>query len=128
MAPADKTILIVEDDTWLRGLLHRALENAGYRVVVTGNAYAARREIRETRLDLMVTDLHLPDGNGLDLVADAQRVTPLLPVLVMSAGLRSHDEALRQAIDSVGANRLLEKPFSLALLLDAVRQSLGLPG
>jgi DNA-binding NtrC family response regulator len=127
MPTANQTILIVEDDTRLSSLLQRALENAGYRVVVSANTDSARQQIRDTCLALVVTDINLPDGSGLDLVADLQLASPHVPVLVMSAGLPGQDEALRRMIDHKGPGHLLEKPFSLEVLLDAVRKNIRPP-
>src|SRR5688500_16349846 len=127
MSPAETspTILIVEDDATLRRLLHRALENAGYVVISVTDGRPAMREIAERRFDLVVTDIYMPGTDGIDLVMHLRQVAPQLPVIAMSAGYRGHSDAMLDVVRHLGVRQTLEKPFSLQLLLDAVRTHLG---
>jgi DNA-binding NtrC family response regulator len=115
------TILVVEDNAILRSLIQRALENAGYRVLADPDGRAAKRTIDETRVNLVVTDIYMSDGDGVDLVMHLHATRPQLPVIVMTAGFRGMESSLLRAVQLLGASRTLEKPFSLQSLLDAVR-------
>lgn len=119
------TILVVEDDTLLRGLIHHALESSGYKVLAVADGRAAKRTINETPVHLVVTDIYMADGDGVDLVMHLHATAPKLPVIVMSGGFRGMESSMLRAIRLLGATRTLEKPFSLQTLLDAVRELIG---
>ncbi len=128
MSPPDETpraILIVEDDITLRRLLHRALEHAGYAVASVGDGRAAKRHVQNAAVDLVVTDIYMPETDGIDLVMHLRGVAPQLPVIAMSAGYRGHAEAMLDVVRHLGVRQTLEKPFSLQVLLDAVRENIG---
>lgn len=118
------TILVVDDDATLRGLLQRALENAGYRVIAVADGKAAKRQVTEIPVDLVVTDVYMPEGDGVDLVIHLRRVLPVLPVIAMSASYRGGFDPMLRVVRNLGVRRTLEKPFTLQLLLEAVRETL----
>lgn len=113
-------ILVVEDDRQLADLLREQLTLAGHAPVLAGGLGEARRCLADGRFDLIVLDLNLPDGDGLDLAAEV-RAEGNVPVLMLTA---------RAAIDSrvaglyAGANDYLTKPFSVAELLARVHVQL----
>src|SRR5689334_17628505 len=119
------TLLVVEDNSILRILIQRALGNEGYHVLTAPDGRAAKRMINETPVHLVVTDVYMSDGDGVDLVMHLHETRPHLPVIVMSAGFRGMESSLLRATQLLGACRTLEKPFSLQALLDAVRGVLG---
>ncbi|MBA4743073.1 MAG: sigma-54-dependent Fis family transcriptional regulator [Azoarcus sp.] len=97
-------ILIVDDEAVIRGALRRLLEREGYRCAEAADLGEARERCRDTRFDLIVCDLRLPDGEGIDLLAEAGET----PVLIMTsyASVRSAVEAMR-----LGAADYIAKPF-----------------
>ena len=118
MLDGRETILLVEDDDGVRDLARTILESAGYRVLEASRA-ATAFEIAETHsIDLLVTDVVMPDESGPELV---ERMTPLhesLKVLFISGYVNdavSHDKM------PLDRTRLLEKPFTGARLLQFVR-------
>ena len=82
---ASPTILVADDDSAIRKVLSQALGRAGYDVRATGNASTLWRWVSEGQGDLVVTDVVMPDGSGLDLVPRIRKVRPKLRVVVMSA-------------------------------------------
>jgi two-component system, NtrC family, nitrogen regulation response regulator GlnG len=117
-----KTVLLVDDDTAILTVLSRALGREGYRVERAENVVEATRRIRENPPpDLVVTDVTMPSGNGLDGLAEWHRMRPELPVLVMSA----HNMLLNAArAQDLGAVEFLPKPFDLGRLTEAVASAL----
>ncbi|MCL5778746.1 nitrogen regulation protein NR(I) [Limibaculum sp. FT325] len=116
-----RTVLIADDDRTIRTVLTQALARIGCRVRATGSANALWRMVEEGEGDLVVTDVHMPDGDALDLLPAIRRKRPDLPVLVMSAQ-NTVLTAIRAA--EVGAYEYLPKPFDLRELLAVVEKGL----
>src|SRR5688500_18287485 len=111
-------ILLVEDKDSLRRVLRLTLENAGYSVAEAVDASSARNEIANTRHRLVLTDLRMPNGSGLDVLRAARSADADVPVIVMTA-FGSIDEAVQAMKD--GAHDFLQKPVDsnhLLLLVD----------
>ncbi|MDT8343271.1 MAG: nitrogen regulation protein NR(I), partial [Thermohalobaculum sp.] len=104
-----------------RTVLSQALTRIGCRVRATGSANALWRMLEEGEGDLVVTDVHMPDGDALDLLPAIRRKRPDLPVVVMSAQ-NTVLTAIRAA--EVGAYEYLPKPFDLKELLAVVEKGL----
>jgi DNA-binding response OmpR family regulator len=77
-------ILYVEDNDAIRETFAEILATAGRRIVCVADGAGARQALREQNVDLLMTDVELPDGSGLDVARDALRQNPGLPVIVCS--------------------------------------------
>ena len=118
-------ILVIEDEASVRHGLARLLANAGYRVTDTASGADGLRLYREQGADLVLTDILMPDMNGIDVIRGLQELAPQLPVIAMSAGERSRDFELLANAKVLGAMSLLRKPFSKNELLTVVEAALG---
>jgi two-component system nitrogen regulation response regulator GlnG len=118
------TVLIADDDRSIRTVLTQALGRSGYQVRSTGNAATLWRWVEEGEGDLVITDVVMPDENGLDLIPRIKRVRPDLRVVVMSA-----QSTLMTAVKATqrGAFEYLPKPFDLKELLSVVGRALAAP-
>ncbi len=118
------TILIADDDRSIRTVLTQALGRAGYQVRATGTAATLWRWVEDGEGDLVITDVVMPDENGLDLIPRIKRVRPDLRVVVMSA-----QSTLMTAVKAAqrGAFEYLPKPFDLAELMSVVARALTQP-
>ncbi len=118
------TILVADDDRSIRTVLTQALGRSGYQVRTTGNAATLWRWVEEGEGDLVITDVVMPDENGLDLIPRIRRVRPDLRVIVMSA-----QSTLMTAVKATqrGAFEYLPKPFDLKELLAIVDRALAAP-
>src|SRR6266576_1090410 len=114
-------ILLVEDKESLRRVLRLTLENAGYSVTEAADAREAINEIGRTRHRLVLTDLRMPNGSGLDVLRAARAADPDVPVIVMTA-YGSIDEAVQAMKD--GAHDFLQKPVDSNHLLLIVERAL----
>src|ERR687891_2775123 len=114
-------ILLVEDKDSLRRVLRLTLENAGYTVAEVSDARAALNEIANARHRLILTDLRMPNGSGLDVLRSAKSADPDVPVIVMTA-FGSIDEAVQAMKD--GAHDFLQKPVDSNHLLLLVERAL----
>ncbi len=114
-------ILLVEDKDSLRRVLRLTLENAGYTVTEAADARAALNEIANDRHRLVLTDLRMPNGSGLDVLRSARAADMDVPVIVMTA-FGSIDEAVQAMKD--GAHDFLQKPVDSNHLLLLVERAL----
>jgi two-component system nitrogen regulation response regulator GlnG len=119
--PQGSTVLLADDDRSIRTVLSQALNRIGCRVRATGSASALWRMVEDGEGDIVVTDVHMPDGDALDLLPAIRKKRPDLPVIVMSAQ-NTVLTAIRAA--EVGAYEYIPKPFDLKELLDLVRKAL----
>ena len=122
MTPA--TILIADDDRAIRTVLSQALGRLGHEVRTTGHAATLWRWVETGVGDLVITDVVMPDENGLDLVPRIRKVRPSLRVIVMSA-----QNTLLTAVKAAerGAFEYLPKPFDLRELVGVVERALSQP-
>lgn len=116
-----KKILVVEDDASLRRVLEKLLRRAGLEVVSAKDLGAARACIAAARPDVILLDIQLPDGSGLDLLQEVQESLPQTNVIVMT-GMADLSVAV-QAMQS-GAYDFLAKPFDRTGILDVVTRCL----
>ncbi|NDV13255.1 two-component system response regulator KdpE [Crenobacter sp. HX-7-9] len=114
------TVLIVEDDVAIRRFVRAALEEEGLQVVEAGTMSRGLIEAATRQPDLIILDLGLPDGNGINLLKDL-RGWASVPVIVLSARVGETDKI--QALDA-GADDYLTKPFSIGELQARVRAQL----
>jgi len=119
----DATILVADDDHGIRTVLTEALGRAGYDVRTTGSAATLWRWIEDGEGDLVITDVVMPDENGLDLLPRIKKLRPELRVVVMSA-----QNTLLTAVKAAerGAFEYLPKPFDLSELVAVVNRALAL--
>jgi CheY-like chemotaxis protein len=118
-------ILVIEDEADVRHGLVRVLANAGYQVVETASGGDGLRLYREQGADLVLTDILMPDTNGIEVIRGLQELAPGLPVIAMSAGDRASDFELLANAKVLGAVNQLRKPFSKQELLSVVAAALG---
>jgi DNA-binding NtrC family response regulator len=119
--PERPDILLVEDKDSLRQVLRLTLEAAGYTVTESADARAAAQEIARAPHRLVLTDLRMPHGSGLDVLRAAKAADSDIPVIVMTA-FGSIDEAVRAMKD--GAHDFLQKPVDSNHLLLLVERAL----
>ena len=115
-------IHIVDDDRAVRFVLATALRDAGHAVTEFADAEAARRALRHSAPDLLISDVRLPGDDGLSLLRETKSAHPNLPVIVMSAFT---DVATTAAAYREGAADYLAKPFDLAQAVSAVQRAVS---
>ena len=118
----EATVLIADDDHGVRTVLSHALGRAGFNVRTTGNAATLWQWVSDGDGDVVVTDVIMPDENGLDLVPRIKKIRPELRVIVMSA-----QNTLLTAVKAAerGAFEYLPKPFDLTEVVNLVKRALA---
>jgi len=119
------TVLVVDDDAAIRTVVAQALRRAGHDVTVADSLAQLERALAVSLPDVLITDVILPDGDGIDHVRSVAARFPLLPIIVLSAQ-NTLTTAVRAA--EVGAYEYLPKPFDLDVLTRAVAGALARGG
>ena len=114
-------LLIVEDDIGLNQGLSKALKVDGRQVISCKDLRTAREQLLCGRVSLILLDISLPDGSGLDLLREIKEKTPDIPVILLTANDTDMDivDGLEQ-----GADDYITKPFSLSVLRARVNTQL----
>ncbi len=118
-------ILVVEDDNSVRKLLGRILSMEGYSVEEAASAPEALKIIRSAPPPLVITDLLMPDQDGLELIMEIRRSGADLKIIAISAGGRIGPATYLELAKKLGADRAITKPFQPETLLRAVRELLA---
>lgn len=110
-------VLLVEDHTDTRTVLGTLLNRCGCRTVTAKNVRDARSRLEEMRFDVLISDLNLPDGDGIDLVKEAKRAQQLKAIAITGrCSDEERDEGLRAGFDCY-----LTKPIDFQQLREALK-------
>lgn len=119
-------ILVIEDEANIRGLYRRILEQAGYDVTEAPDGNTGIRLYRETLHNLIITDIIMPDKEGLEIIMELRREFPAVKIIAISGGGQAMSGATcLHLAKRLGAAKTLAKPFSKKELVDAVQDVLG---
>ncbi len=119
-----KKILLVDDDVPFAELLQKALIVFGYEVLLAGSAKQALQLYDPQTVSLVITDLLMPDMEGVELIMALRRRQPGVKVIAISGGGRNVPETYLRIAHQVGALKTLAKPFPLETLRTAVQECL----
>jgi CheY-like chemotaxis protein len=120
-------ILLVEDDDAVREILRKALVAAGHEVDEASNGDVALAAYRRQAADLVITDLVMPEKDGLETIMELRRIDPAVRIVAMSGGGRTlgPGQLYLESARALGARQILSKPFTVGALLKAVAEALG---
>jgi PAS domain S-box-containing protein len=118
-------VLVIDDDASLRSAIRRALEQAGYDVEEAADGAAGLRLYREHAAAVVITDIFMPDRDGLELIRDLRSEGRPVQIIAISGGGKSGQVDMLDAAAAFGATRTLPKPLALSKLVATVRDLLG---
>ena len=118
-------ILVADDDDAIRHILKEYLEKAGYDVLVAQNGAEALKLGRATPIDLLITDILMPEKEGLETIMEFRRQFPSVKIIAMSGGGTVEAEVYLDFAKTLGAQKIFAKPFELKDLLEEVRKLIG---
>ncbi|WP_428261466.1 sigma-54-dependent transcriptional regulator [Haliangium sp.] len=119
---AQATVLVVEDDDAMRDVLQEELSDAGYQVEVAPSARVGIDMVRRTAVDVVITDLRMPDLDGFDLIRDI-KATEKAPPIVMITAFGSIETAIKAV--KLGAYDYITKPFEIEELILVIDKAMG---
>jgi len=118
-------ILVIDDDPVLRRVVTLALEAAGHSVLRCENGRKAVAFLEHDHADLLVTDIVMPEMDGVETVRAVRQLDPDLPILAISGGGSFDPKDYLGIAQALGATAVLPKPFRPAELVDVVSQLLA---
>ena len=121
------SILVIEDDAFIRQFLSEALSRQGHAVHVAIHGIDGLRLYRAEPADLVLTDLVMPEQDGLSTIMELRRIAPAVRIIAMSGGMVQNPQLYLQLAEKLGADRVLRKPFLLEELTELIAEVLALP-
>ena len=121
-------ILVIDDEADIRTIFQRCLERMGYTVETAADGRQGLRLLASTVPDLVITDLMMPEMDGLEVIRNIRNIRkqqPDLPIIAISGGMRTASANFLPIAGKFGANCVFDKPVELDQLLAAVRKLLG---
>ena len=121
-----KRILLIDDDLQFNKMVCMILEDAGYEVRSANNGVEGLKMFIEERPDLVITDVYMPEKEGLETIMELRQADPGIRILVMSGGNPHMNMAeMFKMAEMFGADAALPKPFDIGVFLQKVRELLG---
>lgn len=117
-------ILLVDDEDIVLRLFETVLELDHHDVTTASNGNGALAAVAIGTFDLVITDLVMPDKEGIETIVEMRKLRPSLPIIAMSGGGRGNAADYLDMAAKLGARMTLAKPFSAQTLLDAVKEVL----
>ncbi|VGO17145.1 Sporulation initiation phosphotransferase F [Pontiella desulfatans] len=119
-----KRILLIDDDPTVQKLFSQFLAKQGYEVLQAENGKIGMRIIGQEKPDLIITDILMPEMDGLEILLAIRKTAEELPIIAISGGMRSMPINFLNQAKMFGARYVFEKPVPLDVLLSAVRDLL----
>ena len=117
-----KNILVLDDNEDIRRLIIVMLSVEGYNVLDAAETDVALSIIRDSHIDLIITDLIMPDKDGLEVIMELRRDFPEIKIIAISAGGRIGPSTYLDMANKLGADRLFNKPFNHQDIVQAVKE------
>jgi len=117
-------ILVIDDDQQITHLLQDVLELGGYQVITTQRAIEGLHHLETSTFDLVVTDVIMPDKDGLETIREVRQRYPLTKILAISGRMTKGGVDVLAIAKRMGAHRVLSKPFNIQDLIQSVRMLL----
>ncbi len=114
-------ILVIDDDDLVRGMICNALRKEKFEVFEACNGNEGIRKAKEEKPDIVVTDILMPDKEGIETIMELQGLDSKIRIIAMSGGGSAKNMSFLEMAKKVGARHVLSKPFKSAVLLNAVK-------
>lgn len=118
-------VLIVDDDFQVREMLTIMLKRAGHEVAEAGNGNEAIQVCQDKAIDLVITDIIMPDKEGIETIVELRRDYPDIKIFAISGGGRVSPENYLKLAEKIGALKTFAKPFSKNQILSAIDEALA---
>jgi DNA-binding response OmpR family regulator len=118
-------VLLLEDNEAYRTLLTEVLTRAGFEVCAAADGRRVAETLRQRSIDLVITDLVMPERDGIEIITDLRYSHPRLPVIAISGDVPLNRDLYLTIAEKLGAARVLAKPFKMDELIAAAREALA---
>jgi CheY-like chemotaxis protein len=113
-------VLVIEDDRFFRDVMVEALEQAGFAVAAAENGLVGLNIVRARKIDIVVTDLFMPEKEGMETIRSLRDRFPFMPILAVSGGIPGQRSDFLGMSVRLGASASIAKPFLPSELVQAV--------
>jgi CheY-like chemotaxis protein len=121
------TLLIIEDDHHILLMIKKMLEPLGYEIKLASDGNEGLEMFHKFEVDLVITDIIMPEKEGLEIIREMRRERPNLQIIAMSGGGKISADNYLETAKIFGAAKILEKPFTRKQMVSAVQDLLGDP-
>ena len=121
-----ESILIIDDEPQIRSMIRLVLERAGYSVMEAADGVEGIRRFHENPAHLIVTDLIMPNKDGIGMIIELKKEFPDVKIIAMSGGGLNRPEGYLRGAQKLGAACTLSKPINRQELLRVVKDTLGI--
>ena len=118
-------ILLVEDDHDLRSMLKSSLEKGKNLIIEASNGREALNKFKSSLIDLVITDLVMPEQDGIGLIMELKKIKPDIKIIAISGGGKAGPSNYLSIAETLGANAIFSKPFSVTAFQEKVDQILS---
>jgi CheY-like chemotaxis protein len=115
-------ILVIDDDPQMRATVRRILASAGHTVVEAANGREGLTAVRSGVPDVVITDIVMPEMEGIETIIELRRLNPGLRILAISGSFSAGGADFLPMAGRLGADRVMQKPFRAAALQEAVHE------
>lgn len=119
-----KKILIIDDEPDILVMLKKMMERAGFNVRLAVNGDEGLMSFYEEKPDLVITDIIMPEKEGLEIIREMKKQHPALKIIAISGGGRISAESYLETASHFGANRIFQKPFTQSEIVSAAKSLL----
>ncbi len=119
-----KKILVVDDDDLIRDLIYEILEPQGYQILLAENGNRALEILDKEEIDLIITDIIMPDKEGIETILDIKKRLPHAKIIAMSGGGQLEANSYLSMAKRLGVNATISKPFNPVKLLNVIQEIL----
>ena len=117
-----KRILVIDDEEQICEMLHKKLESAGYEVEEAPNGKVGLRLFREKPFDLVISDIFMPEKEGLETIRELRNDFPELKIIAITGGYSSGPDELLNVARMLGADHTFPKPFKLKEIVETINE------
>lgn len=121
-------ILVIDDDEQFLRLMQTSLSRAQFEVLAARSGKQGIKTCESTHVDLVITDLIMPEMEGLEVIMELKQKIPNVKILAVSGGGRNDPGSYLELATALGANGALTKPFSMEMLIKTVNQLISEAG
>ena len=117
-----RSVAVIDDDRLVRATLKAILDDAGYRVTLAADAASAIEVINDENVEVVITDLLMPNGSGFEAIRNIRRRHPDMKIIAISGAIPSNGAALLDMLGALGADRVLAKPIEPDKIIETIEQ------
>ena len=115
-------ILVIEDEETVRRAISVILEQKGYELKSAEDGVAGLKALHEQTFDLVITDIYMPDKDGLAVIREIKRDFPDCKIIAISAYFLTLQDTYSKSVMEIGPDKVIPKPFDVDELLEAVKE------